>query len=61
MIAANVLHATRDIDATVANVRALCRKGGVLLINGEFGERIARQATRFGLEPRTRQRSALVG
>src|SRR5207253_10279177 len=25
---------------------------GVMLINGEFGERIARQATRFGLEPR---------
>ncbi|MBI3409345.1 MAG: aminotransferase class V-fold PLP-dependent enzyme [Planctomycetes bacterium] len=25
---------------------------GVLLINGEFGERLARQATRFGLTPR---------
>jgi len=29
------------------------RKGrGLMLINGEFGERLARQATRFGLEPR---------
>jgi aspartate aminotransferase-like enzyme len=25
---------------------------GVLLINGEFGQRLARQATRFGLQPR---------
>jgi aspartate aminotransferase-like enzyme/N-acyl-L-homoserine lactone synthetase len=25
---------------------------GILLINGEFGERLARQATRFGLQPR---------
>jgi aspartate aminotransferase-like enzyme/predicted N-acetyltransferase YhbS len=25
---------------------------GVLLVNGEFGERLARQAARFGLEPR---------
>ena len=33
VIAANVLHATRDIDATLANIRALCRKGGVVLIN----------------------------
>jgi polyketide synthase PksN len=33
VIAANVLHATRDIDATLGNVRALCSAGGVLLIN----------------------------
>ncbi len=33
VIAANVLHATRDIDMTLGNVRALIRKGGVLLIN----------------------------
>jgi len=33
VIAANVLHATRDIGTTLGNVRALCRKGGVLLIN----------------------------
>ncbi|WGF87501.1 SDR family NAD(P)-dependent oxidoreductase [Marinivivus vitaminiproducens] len=33
VIAANVLHATRDIEATLAHVRALCRKGGVLLLN----------------------------
>ena len=33
VIAANVLHATRDIDATLANIRVLCRKGGVVLIN----------------------------
>jgi len=26
---------------------------GVLLVNGEFGQRLARQATRFGLHPRT--------
>ncbi len=26
---------------------------GLLLINGEFGERLARQAVRFGLQPRT--------
>jgi aspartate aminotransferase-like enzyme len=25
---------------------------GIMLINGEFGERLARQATRFGLQPR---------
>ena len=28
------------------------RGRGVLLVNGEFGERLARQATRFGLQPR---------
>jgi acyl transferase domain-containing protein/acyl carrier protein/ubiquinone/menaquinone biosynthesis C-methylase UbiE len=33
VIAANVLHATRDLDTTLEHVRALCRKGGVLLVN----------------------------
>jgi acyl carrier protein/SAM-dependent methyltransferase len=33
VIAANVLHATRDIDVTLAHVRALCREGGLLLVN----------------------------
>ena len=33
VIAANVLHATRSLDTTVAHVRSLCRKGGVLLVN----------------------------
>jgi aspartate aminotransferase-like enzyme len=44
--------ANETIAATLA---AGANKGGrgVMLINGEFGERIARQATRFGLEPRT--------
>jgi aspartate aminotransferase-like enzyme len=28
------------------------RGRGVLLVNGEFGQRLARQATRFGLQPR---------
>lgn len=28
------------------------RHRGVILVNGEFGHRLARQATRFGLEPR---------
>ncbi|MGE0415881.1 MAG: SDR family NAD(P)-dependent oxidoreductase, partial [Acetobacteraceae bacterium] len=33
VIAANVLHATRDIARTLAQVRVLCRKGGILLLN----------------------------
>ncbi len=33
VIAANVLHATRDLGTTLAHVRALSRKGGVLLLN----------------------------
>ena len=33
VIAANVLHATRDLDTTLAHVRSLCREGGVLLVN----------------------------
>jgi aspartate aminotransferase-like enzyme len=46
--------ANETIAATLA---ALQRQGGrqargVLLINGEFGQRLARQATRFGLQPR---------
>ena len=45
-------------ETIAATLGALINKGtnrgrGVLLINGEFGERISRQATRFGLEPRT--------
>jgi len=46
--------ANEAIAATLAAERrqGLCRGCGILLINGEFGERLARQATRFGLEPR---------
>ena len=33
VIAANVLHATRDLGTTLAHVRSLSRKGGVLLLN----------------------------
>ena len=33
VIAANVLHATRDIRATLGHVRSLLRPGGVLLVN----------------------------
>jgi acyl transferase domain-containing protein/acyl carrier protein/SAM-dependent methyltransferase len=50
VIAANVLHATRDIAATLDQVRALCRPGGVLLVN----EATARQdfnTLTFGLTP----------
>lgn len=41
------------VAATLAAEQRHGRKGrGLLLINGEFGERLARQATRFGLAPR---------
>jgi aspartate aminotransferase-like enzyme len=43
--------ANEAVAATLAATPAAGR--GVLLINGEFGERLARQATRFGLAPRT--------
>jgi SAM-dependent methyltransferase len=33
VIAANVLHATRNIDVTLANVRKLLRRGGVLVLS----------------------------
>ncbi len=33
--------------------RGLSGRRGVMLINGEFGERLAKQATRFGLQPRS--------
>jgi aspartate aminotransferase-like enzyme len=41
-------------NETVAATLAADPRGarGVLLINGEFGRRLARQATRFGLQPR---------
>ncbi|HMF18882.1 MAG TPA: aminotransferase class V-fold PLP-dependent enzyme [Gemmataceae bacterium] len=40
-------------EAVAAALASSPRKGrGLMLINGEFGERLARQATRFGLEPR---------
>src|SRR5207237_6948898 len=41
-------------EAVAATLAATpCAGRGVLLINGEFGERLARQAVRFGLQPRT--------
>jgi aspartate aminotransferase-like enzyme len=41
-------------EAVAATLAALpCEGRGVLLSNGEFGERLARQAVRFGLKPRT--------
>jgi aspartate aminotransferase-like enzyme len=44
-------------EAIAATLAAIQRDNanlgrGLLLINGEFGERLARQATRFGLQPR---------
>src|SRR5262249_8995754 len=40
-------------ECVAATLAADPRPGrGVLLINGEFGQRLARQATRFGLQPR---------
>jgi aspartate aminotransferase-like enzyme len=40
-------------EAVAATLAADRRPGpGVLLVNGEFGQRLARQATRFGLAPR---------
>ncbi len=42
--------ANETIAATLAAGGS--RGRGVMLINGEFGERIARQATRFALAPR---------
>lgn len=40
-------------ETVAATLAALPSPGqGVLLINGEFGERLARQALRFGLQPR---------
>jgi aspartate aminotransferase-like enzyme len=46
--------ANETIAATLSALqRSSARPGrGVLLINGEFGQRLARQATRFGLQPR---------
>jgi aspartate aminotransferase-like enzyme len=41
-------------EAVAATLAATPGEGrGVLLSNGEFGERLARQAVRFGLQPRT--------
>jgi aspartate aminotransferase-like enzyme len=43
-------------NETIAATLAAGQRGsarGVLLINGEFGHRLAKQATRFGLQPRT--------
>jgi aspartate aminotransferase-like enzyme len=47
--------ANETIAATLAAglERGTGKGRGLMLINGEFGERIARQATRFGLNPRT--------
>lgn len=42
--------ANEAVGATLAAGTAPGR--GVLLVNGEFGQRLARQATRFGLRPR---------
>lgn len=42
--------ANEIVAATLASEPT--RSRGLLLVNGEFGERLARQATRFGLEPR---------
>jgi aspartate aminotransferase-like enzyme len=40
-------------ETVAAALAAMSNAGrGVLLINGEFGQRLARQATRFGLQPR---------
>lgn len=43
-------------EVVAATLAAQQRQGapgrGVMLVNGEFGERLARQATRFGLQPR---------
>lgn len=46
--------ANEAIAATLAAGRRTAdpRARGILLVNGEFGERLSRQASRFGLEPR---------
>lgn len=44
--------ANETIAATLAASQPPAQGRGVLLINGEFGERLSRQAIRFGLEPR---------
>jgi aspartate aminotransferase-like enzyme/GNAT superfamily N-acetyltransferase len=45
--------ANETIAATLAAMQRACARPGrgVLLINGEFGQRLAKQATRFGLQP----------
>ncbi len=49
-IAANVLHATRDIVAGLRHLRALLRPGGALVIN-ELFERLDFNTVTFGLLP----------
>ena len=46
--------ANETIAATLAAMQRMASRPGrgVLLINGEFGQRLAKQATRFGLQPR---------
>jgi aspartate aminotransferase-like enzyme/N-acyl-L-homoserine lactone synthetase len=44
--------ANEAIAATLAASGGATTHAGLLLVNGEFGERLARQARRFGLNPR---------
>ncbi len=48
VLAANVLHATRDLDATIANLRARMAPGGALVLLEAFAQR-ASAAVTFGL------------
>lgn len=50
VIAANVLHATKDIKKTIQNVRALLKTGGIVIIN-EFTTRCDFSTLTFGLTP----------
>jgi aspartate aminotransferase-like enzyme len=49
-LANEVVGATLAADPAEQAVRSCTR--GVLLVNGEFGQRLAQQASRFGLKPR---------
>ncbi|KAL2871600.1 type I polyketide synthase [Aspergillus lucknowensis] len=50
VIAANVLHATRNLDVTLQNVHALLRPGGKLILLEQTGD-FARGGFAFGLLP----------
>lgn len=48
IIAANVLHATRNLEVTLGNVRSLLKAGGYLLLNEKTGAESLRATFNFG-------------
>nr|ADN43685.1 DmbS [Beauveria bassiana] len=48
IIATNVLHATRNLDITLGNVRSLLKPGGYLLLNEKTGPESLRATFNFG-------------